>query len=273
MALLLRKMNYREYKPADALAPYIKCIWMLDSTMPGGRERILPDGCIELIFNYGDSYTQHVGDAEQRQPSSFIHGQLEHFIEISPSGVTGIVGVRFHPCGLAAFLAAPMHEFTQSVVATYDAFGVAAREAEQRLLEASGDEERLTAMNRFLLKQLRVRSRIDALAAAAERVRACNGNVPVREIAMYACMSERQLERGFREMVGLSPKVYARIARLQYVLRMANVRPTESISQLAYGAGYYDPAHFVRDFRELSGVTPAAFFTSGHNMSDLFIST
>ena len=266
-------MNYREYKPADALASYVKCVWMLDSTLPGGRERILPDGCIELIFNYGDSYTQHVGEENVRQPASFIHGQLEHYIEITPSGITGIIGVRFHPCGLAAFLPGPMYELTQSVVATRDVFGIAAREVEERLLEASGDGERLAVVNRFLLKQLHVHGRADALAAAAERVRACNGNISVGEIARYACMSERQLERGFREMVGLSPKVYARIARLQYVLRMANVRPTESISQLAYGAGYYDPAHFVRDFRELSGITPAAFFSSGHNMSDLFTST
>lgn len=266
-------MNYREYKPTSALAPYVKCVWMLDGMTTGSRERILPDGCIELIFNYGDPYTQHIGHADKCQPFSFIHGQLAHFIEISSSGVTGILGVRFHPFGLSAFVRCSVDAFTQSVVTLEDVFGKTGRQLEQMLLNERDDEGRLAVTNSFLFRQMEVRNRVDAIAAAADLIAMRNGNVAAIEVAKHACMSERQLERRFREMVGLTPKRFARIARLQHSLRLLNVAQPVSISQLAYTAGYYDPAHFVRDFTDLSGVTPAAYFSSVHNMSDLFTAT
>jgi len=75
-------------------------------------------------------------------------------------------------------------------------------------------------------------------------------------------MSKRQLERLFASEVGISPKRFARTIRFQYILAMKERDESRPLADLAYGAGYADQAHFSRDFRQLTGRTPAEYFRS-----------
>jgi hypothetical protein len=67
------------------------------------KQRVLPDGCMEMLFNYGDQYRQYFEDGFYLQPKCFVFGQISKFLEIEPTGVTGILSARFHPDGLSPF--------------------------------------------------------------------------------------------------------------------------------------------------------------------------
>src|SRR5262249_59691377 len=96
------------------------------------------------------------------------------------------------------------------------------------------------------------------LRSAVDRLLRSGGRACVGALAESAAWSPRQLEREFRRRVGLSPKALSRIARFQNLLRLALRHPTRNWAELAADAGYADQAHMTREFRALSGATPAA---------------
>ncbi|WP_345085124.1 helix-turn-helix transcriptional regulator [Nemorincola caseinilytica] len=263
------------YIPSPPLAAYVKCIWSLQVDGEPGilhKEKILPDGCIELIFHYGDKYRQYdSNEGYVLQPRSFVHGQMKSYIEVGPTGHTGMVAARFYPHGLAMFTKVPMQELTGLVVDVHTLFGSEAMHTEEQLGNARNEEERVAIMERFLLGRLRAATpRMDSVAYAVQRITANGGNIAVSQLAAEVFMSERQFERVFLATVGLSAKAFSKITRSQNGIKSAQAGKTTSLTQLALDAGYYDQAHFIRDFKEFAGVTPMQFFSDTHTMSDLF---
>jgi len=97
--------------------------------------------------------------------------------------------------------------------------------------------------------------RMAALAAAT--MQRSRGMVNVAAAAAASAVSTRHLERAFQEQVGVSPKVFARLLRLDHALEMAG--PTSNWAEVASLCGYFDQSHMVRDFRAMTGATPVEF--------------
>ncbi|MFC9846558.1 helix-turn-helix domain-containing protein [Streptomyces sp. NPDC060223] len=106
-------------------------------------------------------------------------------------------------------------------------------------------------------------ARTELLRAAVAAMSTDVGRLPVgvRELAGRLAVSERQLRNLFADGVGVSPKHYARIARVRHVLTHARRAPDTPWAQLAIATGYYDQSHMTADFRTLMGVPPTSFFT------------
>jgi len=97
------RMFYKMYPPLQMLKPYVKCFWILEGkALPGeqNKEKILPDGCIEMIFHYADAFKRVTSRGEETQPDNFVIGQIKKYIEIEPAGDIGVIGIRFYPNGL-----------------------------------------------------------------------------------------------------------------------------------------------------------------------------
>ena len=95
--------------------------------------------------------------------------------------------------------------------------------------------------------------------------------ISVTELASVACLSKKQFERLFNEMVGANPKEYARVVRFQKSLKLLQ-RYSEDTNQaqLAYQCGYADQSHFIREFKQFSGYTPLSLLNVCKPYSDLF---
>lgn len=108
-------MFYKEYKPPGILKEYIRCIWIQESNVKSDfleKEKILPDGCVELIFDYGVPFKIYFSDHSfEIQPRGFIVTQMNHYIEIQPTGPIGTIAVRFSPGGLIASWAFRLKKF------------------------------------------------------------------------------------------------------------------------------------------------------------------
>ena len=111
-------MRYREIPPSGALGRMVECFWTLEGEAGpvAGPERILPDGCIELILNFSAEFQQHYNDGPRLQPRNFLVGQMTGPIVISPTGRVELLGIRFHPGGTLPFMRVPLHEVTDQVV-------------------------------------------------------------------------------------------------------------------------------------------------------------
>jgi AraC-like DNA-binding protein len=236
------------------------------------RDKILPDGCMELIFHYGDLFRQYREENVETQPRSFVYGQITQFIEIGPTGKTGVIAVRFYPNGAEPFLQIPMNELTNRAISIFDLFGRQGLELEERIVTAAGNGQRILILQNFLIDRLRTYNRCDfVIADSIKRMLQLQGKVNVESLSRRFNISARHLERKFVSTVGLNPKLLSRIIRFQNIFKLLQNGQIDSLTALAHESGYYDQAHFIRDFKHFSGINPKMFLNQEHRFSDHFI--
>lgn len=270
-------MNYQTFDSHHELTSFIKCYWTLESPIKETPEKqtIVPDGCIEMIFHYGDLYRQYIENGNSIiQPKCFVFGQLSRPLEIEPTGETGIFAVRFHPNGFLPFTSIPIKEMENTAISLEKLFAKAGQEIEQKVLNASSTSERITLIETFLLNRLTDSITFDRIVkSTVETIMTANGQLSVNELSAQININRRQLVRKFSAAIGLSPKQLSKTIRLQATLKMLLSKQFTSLTALAYENEYYDQAHFIKDFKELTGYTPKEFYGNNLKMSSLFYGT
>lgn len=270
-------MDYKTYAPTQSLALFVKCYWTLkaSATKPPEIQRIVPDGCMEMIFNDGDPYQQIAEDGKRiQQPRCFVFGQITSPLDIIPTGVTGIFAVRFHPDGFAPFTTLPLRNLDNRAVPLSELYGQAGVELEKNMLATPTTTTRIAAVESFLLNRLKTPEAIDALSkSSVDILLRTKGQVSIDDLAGQLNTNRRQLERAFSSVIGLSPKQLSKIIRLQATLRLMEQKQFTSLTSLAHESGYFDQAHFIKDFREFTGMSPRQFYGDNIRLSALFIGT
>jgi AraC-like DNA-binding protein len=268
-------LEYREYQPPPALRGTVRCIWHLRDAgggRDGATDRVVPDGCAEIIVNRAERFRRHVEGAEaRRQPEVLLVGQLRSAIRIEATGRVDLLAVRFEPSGLHALLGVPMHELTDLDVSLEQVDAV----LRARLREAAHAVPAprcVAALERVLCERMRPRpsgGRAAALVTGAlARFDASAGSVEA--VARGLGSSRRSLERAFRERVGLSPKQYRRVVRLQGVVQaLQSGAPLPGWAALAHDHGFFDQAHLIRDFRLIAGISPQRYLAEETPIADL----
>lgn len=270
-------MNYQTFEPIEDLNTFIKCYWTLESATEDNpqKQTIVPDGCMEMIFHYGDLYKQYIENGNSIiQPKCFVIGQLTRPLEIEPTGKTGIFSVRFHPDGFLPFATIPIKEMENTAVSLEKLYGKTGQEIEQQIVAAHTTSDRINLIETFLFNRLTDKETIDRIMkSAVDTILTANGQLSVDELSQRTNINRRQLERKFSSAIGLSPKQLSKTIRLQAALKMLLSKQYTSLAELAYESEYYDQAHFIKDFKEFTGLTPKEFYGGNLKMSSLFYGT
>lgn len=268
-------MHYRAIKPHHRLASYIECFWTLEgSPQPAtvAPEAIMPDGCIELIFNLADPFKRyHEGSKIETQPATLLAGQMLRCAMIQPAGRVNLFGIRFHPGGAYPFLQLPLRELTDQIISFDNITGRLGRELAEKIQTAHSLRERLKAIETSFLTRLNPRyETARTVRHAVALIIQKDGLMPIERLQQMAGISERQLERQFLTQVGLTPKFFSRLLRFQKVFKAVTQKRNLGWSFIAAECGYYDQAHFIHDFKIFSGQNPAAYFREDHRMAEYF---
>ncbi len=256
-------LRYREFPVHGALAPYVRLIWRLECDGPalfGGPERIVADGVVEAIFHYRTPFTMRFADAEAAaQPVSLLVSQTRRFVEIEPAGAGGFVAVRFHPWGAHQFLPVPVRDVADRATPADEVWRRPdVREIEERMGTATTDEERVGALQAFLLRRL-ARHRRPDISGLVRTLWRTPPPVRIDRIADSLGNGQRRLERTFETGLGMTPKHLTRLARFLRACRRLREAPDARLTGVAYDAGFYDQAHFIHEFRAFAGMTPGKF--------------
>lgn len=270
-------MNYSTIEPTIDLATFVKCYWTLDAPkeIKPKKQRIVPDGCMEMIFHYGDLYKQYIRDGSYIiQPKCFVFGQISHPLDIEPTGETGIFATRFHPGGFNPFSKIPVADMENRAIPLQELFGNEGHQLEKQILNALTTEDRVKIIEPFLINRLLTPKFIDSITKlSVEIILQLNGQLTVDELSGQLNIHRRQLERKFSSAIGLSPKQLSKIIRLQATLKMLANDQFTSLTSVAYDGNYYDQAHFIKDFKEFTGLSPKKFYADNLKMSLLFSDT
>ena len=246
-------MRYNEWAPPAELAGHLEAIWSLTGLPEGsdGPQRILPDGCAELIFNFADPIIQETR-GPFAQPRLMFVGQITGPFHIRPTGRVDLLGIRFRPGGAAALTSVSQHELVDRSMPLADIAKSAAKRL-ARVLDTDDCSDRLDRAVDALRQSLEPEP--TPVGASADALVRAWGMIPVGMLASGAGMGMRQLERRFLDEVGMSPKRLARISRFQRVFHAMEQQPLEW-TRVALECGYYDSSHLIRDFHEFAGGPP-----------------
>jgi AraC-like DNA-binding protein len=268
-------MRYAEWEPSPRLAPFVRRIWTLraSASVTAPPEPIVPDGCVELIFHFGDPFVQVLGEVETIQPRAMIVGQATRPTIVGPSGAVDVIGVRFHPWSAATVLRVAAAELRDRVLPMDDVLGSMAGDLWDRLHDRPTDSTR-SHVERVVERMLMTRTPPDPAVAALVRHFAAHSSVPsIRGVASRVGRTSRWVQRTFAESVGLAPKMLVRIGRVQRVLGMVRENPGATWSSMAMRAGYYDQAHLIRDFHRLVGTLPTELDLERPSLTETFVSS
>lgn len=258
-------MPYKEYLPDPLLRPYVECYWQFLSGADarGGQpmQRCLPLGSMEIIVQTDLRPCEILGSDGKFEKSSDIYltGLYTDTAFWRQEEETSMFGIRLKPEGLIELFCRPVSIVINSVV---DAEHIMGASAKCMCAEMAGltDPSLLIAIaEKYLLARLwNLNDRYNHAVNACRIIRSSAGNLTVEVLAGKLFLSRRQLERSFKEHIGMSPKTYQRIIRFRnayFKIRSANEGQV-SWTQLSYSCGYSDQAHFVRDFRDFTGEVP-----------------
>jgi AraC-like DNA-binding protein len=258
-------MYIQEFAPHSDLAEYVQVIWIMESETTADqfpREQILPDGIVELVLHFRDPFLTHRADGTCFvQPPNFAISQMRQFIEIESRGDIGFVAVRFFPWGAYHFFDTPIHSFLDSFVVSATLWERHHRSLHDQVASASDSRDRVDIVEQFLRDRLTEHRRQDnTVDAAIKRCRSERGQLKLEQLCEYAELSQKQLGRRFLAAVGTTPKTFCRVSRFLHVCHRLEDFRNRSLSELTYDCGYFDQAHFIREFKEFSGFTPKQFF-------------
>lgn len=271
-------MVYKEIAPSHPLKPFIKCFWVLENSAESGNrklQRVLPDACPELIIHYGNRFRIRSGRKIKQQPYAFLFGPITSYIEIGPSGNTGMIAARFYPGALSAFLSFPVKQLTDRYVPLPAVFGAEARVLEKSLrAHSSFHEQMLVLLEGFLLSRLSQQAFTPVLKQATLRqITDQQQAVKIEALSRQLNMGRRHLERKFNEQVGMTPRLFLRIVRFQNIFRIIGNKRVKSLTDLTYRAGYFDQSHFSRDFKTFTGMSPKDYFKEDAALTKLFLAS
>jgi AraC-like DNA-binding protein len=252
----------RMHRPSSPLADYVEFIGDWRSREVDYWSRALPRGAVTVIFDVGQQQQLNFyaadGKTRLNVPPAFITGSHTASYVSNITVDQPVMAVHFRPGGAFPFLGIPLGDLEDAHVGVAEVWGSAGRDLHERLIETSTAEARFVILEGFLLSRPTLGAHRHPSVAAAIAAIENNPSVRMADIRHQLGMATKRLIALFRAEVGLSPKAYARVRRLQAALRLLSAGPVRG-ARVAAEVGYFDQAHFVRDFESFTGMTPTCY--------------
>ena len=250
--------HYREFTPHPALRPLVECYWTIGASPAPGEiasDLVLPDGCMDLLIDLSP------GNSGPRGQNAHIVGTMTQAFAVASAEPSLVVGVRFRPGGATPFVPAPSYELTDAAVPLDCFWGSDAEAIGERVARAADHEGRLQVLDAALIERLgNAHAEVDtAVLHASNIVVSTGGRTTVDALSRATGLGRRQLERRFRAIVGVGPKLACSVARFRKVVLTLHREPGIQLSALAYRTGYADQPHMSREFKRFSGVSPGSY--------------
>jgi AraC-like DNA-binding protein len=258
-------MNFfvREYQQSAPLKQFVDCFWEGTFNLNDNENvsfRMVPNACLELIIHLDDLRCNFPGPESLTQtPDYMLIGLFTETAEVHFTGTVPVFTIRFKPEALFSLFSLNGAEVFGRYEDISLMLGSDFRDFCHRIREKNNTSEMIAFSEQYLMSKLKEReSKLDYVGRAAEIMRD-PGVTNIKEISNEVCISQRQLERKFREIIGIGPKHYLRLTRINRVLKLLEHGQSLDLTSVAYNCGYFDQAHFIKDFKKLTGKNPTLF--------------
>ncbi|GEM_PF-3086062 len=257
-----------------ALQPYVQQVWYIAQAKSDVLEvnpRMLPDGCYHMVVNLGEPHHYIDRNGRIHAPKRIhMNAKQTDYVTVQRSGRVEIMGVVFRPYGLSPFVRVPVKEVAGAVRDMEDLLGPRVKEMEERLYAAPTIPHKLLELEACLVSFLHPEHQVKReVVTASHLLKQQHGLMTIGSLLEQLQLSERTLERYFQRDLGMTPKQFASIQRMQYVLRVMNASPDKLIHAAIEGE-FYDQAHFIHTFKKMMGMSPQSYLHTKDLLSDLY---
>ena len=258
----LAHLGFRAFSPHPQLREWVQCYWLTQhEILPGEgyHEKMYPDGGSTLTFYFNDGHSpQMVYEARYQLTSRYFHGKLNN------------IGVRFHPGGAYQLLGPQISGAFGCDVALTDLSLPEVNCLHQQLADTQDAGQRLQHIENWLLHQARAH---DAQSGIIQHLwpRLLDTSNSLEVLTQNYPLSRRQIERKFQSQIGVSPAHIKILHHVKNARRLISQNPLHSLVDVALACGFYDQAHFIRQFRSVTQQTPGQY--RARKMSQKYNST
>jgi AraC-like DNA-binding protein len=250
------------YRPRPPLSDYVEYFgyWRIDG--PAHTDRALPRGAATMIVEVGPRQRLNIYASDGRTrfdvPPAFVAGphSISHVSDMPAEAAA--VAIHFRPSGALPFVGIPLGDLENAFVGLEDIWGNDGKALHEKLIEATSVAARFALLEDFLLSRARFAVRRHPGVAAVMEAIEVNPSIRVSEARELAGLSTKRMIALFRAEVGMTPKAYARVRRFQAALRRLRAGAARGAG-IAADVGYFDQAHFVREFRAFAAMTPMQY--------------
>jgi len=260
-------LGLRFFAPSKALAPYIQCYWRIKRTTPLktlSLQKIVTDGGSGMLFNFGAPlYSFHNNQAIKNHEPLLFMPPRDQALFLGFKGVVDAFGVRFLAGGAYPFFRDMIQSNHLLIPLLDDAFNP--------LKKALTQPAMIEHVEESLKAKLKPSPHHHWIREVIARIKAHEGTLKADALAEYTALSKRHFERRFKQEVGLSPKQFSRIIRIQNARTLMQKKaPNTSLTDVSYACHFFDQAHFIRDFKWFTHETPKAYVERKRRMSYLY---
>ncbi|MCD9022527.1 DUF6597 domain-containing transcriptional factor [Cohnella silvisoli] len=246
-----QKFSLLRYEPAEKLRVYIQHYWVVEWDLRGQepyRQVVLSHPNVNLVFEPGRTR---------------LYGIWEKTSEQLLQGQGSVFAVKFNPGGFYPFWKQPVSKLTGSSMALTEVFGESARILEEDILATKNVAHLVERIDRFFISHLPEQDDNVALLNEMVAVLIAEKDIlKVEHLASRFGMSMRTLQRLFSKYVGVNPKGVIQRYRLHEVAEKIENGEAIDWVKLATDMGYYDQAHFIKDFKAILGKSPDEYIRS-----------
>jgi AraC-like DNA-binding protein len=245
--------------PSDhPLRPFVHGIWQIRVDHSPWRQHVLPRGIVDILFPLAGRLTLRgtAGDARVMHDAPFLAGLHSRAIGSEATGSLLIVGLSLKVETSRAILSLPAHELADLTVPAAQVLPDTTQLFD-RLHQAPTFRHRCDLLLRWLERTIRMPDRLARVERACSVIGQSADLSALDRAATTVGYTHRHLRRVFLDFVGTAPGDYLRLRRFNGALR--HMRSPRSLTDIALAAGYYDQAHFCREFKDFAGLTPSAY--------------
>ena len=244
-----RPFSLQQFWPEGRLADFVDYFWVVQWHFAAGESFVsenLPHPCVHLV------YETH---------NTALYGPIKGHFKKTLTGHKRAIGCRFRAGLFYPWLQRPVADIAGQQLDAGTVLSVSSRELETRLDQQPDIDRAISLFTDMLNQQLTTISDNHDQACLANRIVITIENDPellkVEQVCARFQLSLRQLERLFHKYVGLTPKWVLRIYRLQQLANEIVNGQVTDWTELAHRLGYFDQAHCIRDFKQITGKTPS----------------
>ncbi|OKY27863.1 MULTISPECIES: helix-turn-helix domain-containing protein [Thalassotalea] len=264
------RSHFQRFAPTSQLANLVQCYWHVtygEGQLAIADEYMHPEGGSGIIFNCADPIK--IGNFLLKQGCTIV-GPNRKSVHFTGLGRVEAFGIRFHPGAGHQFFGLPLTEIENTTIVPDDiSLTRLCDHLMNELMMSASVEQWITAIEYHLFSHLltiqkqnkSLSGKLDnRLAFAINWIDVNNGLKPISALNDELCLGQRQLDRLFKQHMGLAPKQYSRLRQNHYARYLLKTQLFDlSLTDIGYLAGFYDQAHFNHQFREVIGITPGQY--------------
>jgi AraC-like DNA-binding protein len=243
-------MKYSIIHPDVRLQSHVQYFWTLE---------VNHDSCQRAIRTFVDDSTgiliEYATSAEAGLPRrTMIYGQTTRPTLNHNTHSFFTLGVLFQPYAIKELFGHSAHELTNQRIGLDDFLQIQLTEV---LASKKNQSDKLNILSEYLFKLITRSTCADKLIRyCISYIKQHNGMVTVKDLQEKVGISEKQLERRFKDTIGVSPRHYLKVIRFKQAVELLSKKTDNSLTDITYQLNYFDQSHFIKQTKELSGLSP-----------------